>query len=65
MKTTKKEEKKFTFFQKGEEKGFDFFFKEYYASLSFFAFKILNDEAPSQDVVSDCYIKLWQRREVF
>jgi RNA polymerase sigma-70 factor (family 1) len=65
MQITKKEEKRFVSFQKGEEKGFDFFFKEYYASLSFFAFKILNDEAAAQDIVSDCYIKLWQRKEIF
>jgi len=63
--TTKKEEKTFTSFQRGEEKGFEYFFKEYYSSLSLFAFRILNDKVAAEDVVSDCYIKLWERREVF
>lgn len=63
MLATKTEEKKFVSFQKGEEKGFAFFFNEYYACLSFFAFKILNDEAEAQDVVSDSFVKLWERRE--
>lgn len=62
MLATKTEEKKFVSFQKGEEKGFAFFFNEYYASLSFFAFKILKDEAEAQDVVSDSFVKLWERR---
>jgi RNA polymerase sigma-70 factor (family 1) len=65
IQTIKKEEKRFVSFKGGEEKGFDFFFNEYYAALSFFAFKILNDEAAAQDIVSDCYIRLWQRKEVF
>ena len=65
MQTTKKEEKKFAGFKKGEQKGFEFFFKEYYAALSFFAFKILNDEPAAKDVVQDCYVKLWERKEVF
>lgn len=64
MQVTKKEEKKFVSFQKGEEKGFEFFFNEYYACLSFFAFKILKDDAAAQDVVSDSYIKLWEKREI-
>lgn len=63
MELTKKEEKKFISFQKGEEKGFAFFFNEYYACLAFFAFKILKDDAAAQDVVSDSFVKLWQRRE--
>lgn len=63
MEVTKKEEKKFVSFQKGEERGFEFFFNEYYACLSFFAFKILKDDAAAQDVVSDSFVKLWERRE--
>lgn len=63
MQATKKEEKSFVSFQKGEEKAFAFFFNEYYACLSFFAFKILKDDAAAQDVVSDSFVKLWERRE--
>ncbi len=64
MHVTKTEEKKFVSFWKGEERGFDFFFNEYYACLSFFAFKILRDDAEAQDVVSDSFVKLWERREM-
>ncbi len=64
MHITKTEEKKFVSFQKGEERGFDFFFNEYYACLSFFAFKILRHDAEAQDVVSDSFVKLWERRKM-
>lgn len=63
MQVTKMEEKKIVSFQRGEEKGFAFFFNEYYACLSFFAFKILKDDAEAQDVVSDSFVKLWERRD--
>jgi RNA polymerase sigma-70 factor (family 1) len=63
--TTKEEQKRFASFQRGEELGFEFFFNEFYAALSFFAYKILNDQAAAEDVVSDCYVKLWERREIF
>lgn len=62
MQVTKTEEKKFVSFQKGEQKGFEFFFNEYYSCLSFFAYKILKDDAAAQDVVSDSFVKLWERR---
>jgi RNA polymerase sigma-70 factor (family 1) len=65
IQATKKEEKRFVSFKRGEQKGFEFFFREYYSALSFFAYKILSDEDAAKDVVQDCYVKLWERKEVF
>ena len=52
-------------FQNGEEKGFSFFFREYHAALCFFSFKIIKDKAATEDIVSETYLKLWERHASF
>jgi RNA polymerase sigma-70 factor (ECF subfamily) len=52
-------------FQAGEEIGFDYFFKAFYKPLHFFAFRFIKDEAAIEDMISDAFITVWQKREGF
>jgi RNA polymerase sigma-70 factor (ECF subfamily) len=53
----------FDAFRKGEEQAFDRLFRAFYAPLTFFAFKYVRDESVAEDIVQDCFAKLWQRRK--
>ena len=50
-------------FKEGKETAFDQLFRAYFAPLTHFAFTILHDEQEAEDVVQDCFVKLWERRE--
>jgi len=50
-------------FRKGEERAYDRLFREYYAPLCFFAFRMLHDENLAEDIVQECFINLWNRRK--
>ncbi len=52
-------------FQRGNESSLAYFFKEHHRSLCYFASKIVKDERQAEDIVADCFIKLWDRRETF
>jgi RNA polymerase sigma-70 factor (ECF subfamily) len=52
-----------TAFGNGEERGFDYFFKTYYKVLCFFANRYLLDLQAAEDIVSDAYIRVWEKRE--
>jgi RNA polymerase sigma-70 factor (ECF subfamily) len=56
------EQEAFTALQNGIEKGLDFFFRHYYSPLIIFSRSITNNEAASQDIVSDAFTKLWKNR---
>lgn len=48
-------------FRLGEESAFDSLFRQYYSSLCLFANGYLKDEAASEDLVQECFIKLWEQ----
>ncbi len=50
-------------FRQGEEAAFDCLFQEYFPALSYFANRILSDPDTAEDVVQDCFVLLWQRRD--
>lgn len=50
-------------FQRGEEEAFDCLFREYFSALSYFANRIISNPASAEDLVQDCFVQLWQRRE--
>lgn len=50
-------------FQQGEEAAFDCLYREYFAALTYFANRILADTDAAEDVVQDCFVQLWQRRD--
>jgi RNA polymerase sigma-70 factor (ECF subfamily) len=47
----------------GREEGLHFFFENYYSYLNFFAQKLLHDPLLAEEIVSDAFIKLWEKRE--
>ena len=48
--------------QAGDKRAFRMFFDEYYSSMCLYANSILHDLELSQDIVSDCFIRIWERR---
>lgn len=50
-------------FQRGEEAAFDCLYREFFPSLTYFANRILSDPNAAEDVVQDCFVQLWQRRD--
>lgn len=51
-------------FLRGEERGYDHFFRLYFKALHFFAFKILSNETDAEDIVQECFARLWARRDL-
>src|SRR5215831_15555425 len=49
-------------FSMGRDKAFDFIFRQYYTPLCFFANKIINNRDEAQDIVQDCFVKLWDQK---
>jgi RNA polymerase sigma-70 factor (family 1) len=52
----------FLFFQKGEERGFDYFYHQYFRPLLHYALSILHEQNLAEDVLEDCFVKLWEKR---
>ncbi len=49
----------------GKEEGLDHFFHLYYAYLTYFSFKLVNDQQLAEEIVTESFIKLWNNREKF
>lgn len=47
------------------ESTYNLLFRKLYKPLCFFAFKITNDTQKSEDIVQDCFLKLWISKKVF
>lgn len=47
----------------GDKQAFRLLFDEYYASLCLYANSVISNLELSQDIVSDCFIRIWERRE--
>lgn len=52
-------------FQNGDEKALAHFFKLHSKSLAYFTNRMLEDKAEADDIVSKCFLKLWQKHEDF
>ncbi|MDP4265046.1 MAG: sigma-70 family RNA polymerase sigma factor [Bacteroidota bacterium] len=48
--------------KKGDDKAFDQIFRIYYSSLKLFAFKLCANEQQAEDIVQECFLKLWRLR---
>ncbi len=46
----------------GNKEAFRMLFDEYYSSLCLYANSIINDLELSQDVVSDCFVTIWEKK---
>jgi len=51
--------------RQGEQAALTFFFKRHHQSLCYFATKLVQDRGQAEDIVADCFVKLWERRERF
>lgn len=49
-------------FREGNEQAMAHFFDLHYKSLCYFSNRLVSDDLQSEDIVSDCFLKLWQRR---
>lgn len=48
-----------------DEKDLNTLFNKYFAPLVYFAWNIINDQPIAEEIVSDAFIKIWERRENF
>lgn len=51
--------------RRGERKALDPIFDTFFASLCYFANKMIDDKMQSQDIVIENFVKVWERRETF
>lgn len=51
--------------QDGRESAMSFFIREFSKPLLFFAWKIVKDKSTAEELVSDAFVKLWERRSNF
>jgi RNA polymerase sigma-70 factor (family 1) len=51
--------------RKGEDLALSFYFKLHAKSLVFFANRLINNSSEAEDVVADCFVKVWERRADF
>ena len=52
-------------FRKGNDHALSHFFELHYRSLCYFAGRLLQDDMEAEEVVSDCFYKLWERHQDF
>ena len=52
-------------FRKGNAQAFATIFRLYYRPLCFFAINMINSRADAEDIVKDCFVKLWQKHADF
>lgn len=52
-------------FNAGDEESLSHFFKLHVRSLKYFAEKLILDKAEAEDIVADCFYKLWEKRAEF
>ncbi len=62
---TQKQQEWMEAFQKGDERMLRYFFDLYHKSLRYFALGLIGEEAEAEDIVSSCFVKLWQFREQY
>lgn len=52
-------------FRNGEDKVLAYFFDLHYKSLCYFAVRLTQDAEQAEDIVSECFLKLWRGRTEF
>jgi RNA polymerase sigma-70 factor (ECF subfamily) len=57
------DEQLFAFIQDGDRRSLEKLFERYYQRLCRFAFQLLGDRETCEEVVSDSFVELWQKRE--
>ena len=52
-------------FRAGKQTAFTEIFHAHYSALSYYSYKITNDQESAQDIVSESFIKIWERCAMF
>ena len=47
----------------GDKQAYRLLFDEYYSSLCLYANSVINNLELSQDIVSECFVRIWERKE--
>lgn len=47
----------------GNNKAFEFLFKSYYPRLRGYAIRFIEDEEAVRDIIQECFLRFWERRE--
>lgn len=47
-------------FKEGDPEALAYFFDLHYKSLCYFAGRLIGDEAEAEDIVADCFLKVWK-----
>lgn len=62
---TQEEQQLLTSFQNGDQQAFNQLFRKFYPSLCFFANRMLDDKALTEEIVGDVFFKLWDKHSSF
>lgn len=62
---TRTEEEWMAAFRDGDDTALAYFFKLHSKALAYFADRMLQDKSESDDIVSRCFLKLWEKHEAF
>jgi RNA polymerase sigma-70 factor (family 1) len=52
-------------FRLGEEQSFSEVFKTLFPTLTYYAFRIINDQMAAEDIAEEAFIKVWDKRDSF
>ena len=59
---TRNENELFELLKAGDEQAFEYFFKTYFELLYNYAFQITKDQLQSEEIVSDTFVLIWEKR---
>ena len=48
----------------GNNQAFEYLFKNYYPRLKGYAIRFIQNEEATRDIIQECFIKFWEKREV-
>jgi RNA polymerase sigma-70 factor (family 1) len=52
-------------FRNGDDGSLSYFFKLHHKSLCYFAGRLIQNQLEAEDIVADCFVKLWERHQDF
>lgn len=50
--------------KQGNKEAFEFLFKRYYPRLQGYAIRFVEDEEVARDIIQECFLKFWEKREL-
>ena len=50
--------------KKGNNQAFEYLFRTYYPRLRGYAIRFVEDEETARDIIQECFLRFWERREM-